>query len=362
MTTPDLAIGIDLGGTNIRAAVFRGLGEAAHRAGLGPTGVSPDAFAVHGRSARGGGAPGVEEGIAEAITPVAERREQVGAERTPDRMVTRIGGLVEALMAEAGASGREVPVGIGFAGMLRGTTGLVARSPHLGWLEVDFGEMVRQRLGPRHRVVVENDVNAITWGEYKVGVARGVSDVFAVFIGTGIGGGAVSGGQLLRGGTGCAAEIGHTKVVWDETARPCACGLTGCVEAYAGGEFLQRRIRAELEAGVRSAAVALAGSPAAVHPGHVDAAAADGDAYALDLWAELAPLVGVALANAVTLFNPNMLVLGGGVLSRTPVLREHVVTAMEVAINPPARDLLAIENAALGDDAGLVGSALLALG
>jgi glucokinase len=209
---------------------------------------------------------------------------------------------------------------------------------------------------------VENDVNAITWGEHQVGVARGASDVLGVFIGTGIGGGAISGGRLLRGGTGCAVEIGHTKVVIDETARLCACGLRGCVEAYAGGEFLQRRARAELAGGARSAAIGLAGSPAEVNPGHLDTAAAEGDDYALDLWSEIAPLVGLALANAVTLLNPNVLVLGGGVLSRTPVLRDMIVTAMEVVINPPARDLLAIEIAALGDDAGLVGSALLALG
>ena len=94
----------------------------------------------------------------------------------------------------------------------------------------------------------------------------------------------------------------------------------------------------------------------------VDAAAAEGDEYALNLWAEIGPLLGVALANAVTLFNPQRLILGGGVLSRTPVLHEHVVTALEVAMNPPARDTVSVEDAQLGDDAGLVGSALLALG
>ena len=105
----------------------------------------------------------------------------------------------------------------------------------------------------------------------------------------------------------------------------------------------------------------MAGAPEAVNPGHVDAAAAEGDEYALNLWQEIGPLLGVALANAVTLFNPNRLILGGGVLSRTPVLKEHIIAAVEVAINPPAREDLDIENAALGDDAGVVGSALLAL-
>ncbi len=335
----DLVIGIDLGGTNMRAALFRGLAAAAEKAASGPLGPAEEAV----------------------LRPVAERREKVGSERAPEQIVERMAALVEGLLDEAGVRGEAVPVGIGLAGMLRGTSGIVAQSPHLGWRNVSLGDMMRTRLGERHRVVVENDVNAITWGEFVMGAGRDVPDVLAVYIGTGIGGGAVCDGRLLRGGTGCAVEIGHTKVVWDDSARRCACGLKGCVEAYAGGEPLQRRVRAELAGGARSAAVGIAGSPEAVNPGHLDAAAAEGDEYALNLWQEIGPLVGVALANAVTLFNPNRLILGGGVLSRTPVLEEHIIAALEVAINPPAQEDLGIENAALGDDAGVVGSALLAL-
>ncbi len=125
-------------------------------------------------------------------------------------------------------------------------------------------------------------------------------------------------------------------MVWDDSARRCACGLKGCIEAYAGGEQLSRRARAELAGGARSAAIDLAGSIEAVNPGHLDAAAAEGDDYALGLWAEVGPLLGVVLANAVRLFNPQRLILGGGVLSRTPVLREHAIAALQVAVNPPA--------------------------
>ena len=335
----DLVIGIDLGGTNLRAALYRGLGAAAEKAASAPLSAEEEVV----------------------LRPVAERREKVGDQRGAERMVERMGALVDALLEEAGVRGQVVPVGIGLAGMLRGTSGIVAQSPHLGWKNVSLGDMMRSRLGERHPVVVENDVNAITWGEFVLGAGRDVPDILAVYIGTGIGGGAVCDGRLLRGGTGCAVEIGHTKVVYDDSARQCACGLKGCVEAYAGGEPLQRRARAELAGGARSAAVGIAGSPEAVNPGHLDAAAAEGDEYALNLWLEIGPLVGVALANAVTLFNPNRLILGGGVLSRTPVLKEHVIAALEVAINPPAQEDLAVENAALGDDAGLVGSALLAL-
>ena len=131
-----------------------------------------------------------------------------------------------------------------------------------------------------------------------------------------------------RGGTGCAVEIGHTKVGWDESALPCAVRAKGCVEAYVGGDLAAA-------AGPRRAGRrrALGGgrprrAPEEVNPGHLDAAAAEGDEYALELWREVAPLLGVALANAVTMLNPARLILGGGVLSRTPVLRD-IIAALE---------------------------------
>ena len=121
------------------------------------------------------------------------------------------------------------------------------------------------------------------------------------------------------------------------------------------------RIRRELAAGTRSLAVDLAGGdPAAVHPGHVDAAAAEGDPWALVLWTELAPLFAVALGNAITLLNPDRVVLGGGMLGRTPTLRDQALVALSMVTPPALLDPVDIVMAALGDDAGLVGAALLA--
>ena len=335
--TADIAIGVDIGGTNIRTALFRGLGAAARAAATAPEGGD----------------------LSEAVRPVVERREPVGHDREPATVVKRLAGILGGLLAEAGCADLAVPIGIGFAGMLRGDRGYVVSSPNVGWREVPFGDLLRAELGGRHRVEVENDCNAIAWGEFQLGAGRGVKDIVVVYVGTGIGGGAVVNRTLVNG-RGAALEIGHVKVVWDDSARRCACGLMGCIEAYAGGELLSRRARAELTGGARSAAVALAGSIDAVNPGHLDAAAAEGDEYAIGLWSEVGPMLGVVLANAVTLFNPQRLILGGGVLSRTPVLREYAVSALEVAVNPPAAESLVVVNSDLGDDAGLVGGALIA--
>jgi glucokinase len=155
--------------------------------------------------------------------------------------------------------------------------------------------------------------------------------VLGVYVGTGIGGGVIAGGQLVEGVSNCAGEIGHAKVRWDDDAAPCACGQRGCIEAYIGGSYVAKRITAELTAGATSSAVQLAGGAAHVTPGHVDQAAGEGDEWALALWTELAPLLAVTLGNALAVLNSERLVLGGGLLSHAPVLYDLIETALLVA-------------------------------
>lgn len=313
-----MRIGIDLGGTNLRAAAFASSGSDA---------------------------------IAEP------HREPVGEPRDPDTIVARVAEVAERL---AGGAPAPVALGVGIAAMLRDRAGTVANSPHLRWRDVPFGQLLARRLGPRFQVGVYNDVNAIIYGEAVAGAARGCRDVLGVYVGTGIGGGVIAGGQLVEGASNCAGEIGHVKVRWDDSAAPCACGQRGCVEAYAGGSYLQRRILKELASGERSSALALAGGLEHVHPGHVDMAAADGDAWALGLWTEVAPLLAVALGGAIAVLNPERLVLGGGLLARCPTLYQLVVTALELAAPAASLEAMTIALAELGDDAGLVGAARLA--
>jgi glucokinase len=286
-------IGIDLGGTNFRAAR---IGGPSHR-------------------------------------------EEIGEPRDPETIVERVAAVVERL-ADSG------PVGVGIAAMLSDRRGTVANSPHLRWRDVPFGELLARRLGPGYELGVYNDVNAVIWGEAQQGAARGCRDVLGVYVGTGIGGGVIVGGQLVEGVTNCAGEIGHTKVRWDADAAPCECGQKGCIEAYVGGTYLLRRIRAET------------GSNA--NPGDVDRLAAAGDPWALGLWRELAPLLAITLGNAVALLNPERLVLGGGVLSRCPSLVALVKQAMAETTNGPSWGPLSVVLAELGDDAGIIGAAHLA--
>ncbi|HMG54293.1 MAG TPA: ROK family protein [Kofleriaceae bacterium] len=323
-----IQIGVDLGGSNLRAAAF-GAGDDA--------------------------------------TPLEIHREAVGDDRAPDAIVERVARTIERL---AGDSVDPIAVGVGVAGLLRDRRGTVASSPHLRWRDVPFGELLHHRLGSRpgnrpgtrYRLGVYNDVNAITWGEAVAGAARGCRDVLAVYVGTGIGGGLIIGGQLVEGASHCAGEIGHTKVRWDAEAAPCMCGGRGCVEAYLGGHYLVPRIRRELSrARLRTTVIERAGGAIdAVTPGHVDAAALDGDEWALGLWTELAALLAVALGNALAILNSQRLVLGGGVLARTPTLREMTEIDLMLVAPPASLEPLTIAVAELGDGAGLVGAARLA--
>jgi glucokinase len=313
-----LRIGIDLGGTNLRGAAF------------------------------------VDD---ETATPRWTHKEAVGTERDPAAIVERVAAIADRLASDAGGP---IPIGVGIAAMLRDHRGTVALSPHLRWRDVAFGALLARRLGSRFRLGVYNDVNAVTWGEVVAGAARGCRDVLAVYVGTGIGGGVVSGGKLVEGATNCAGEIGHVKVRWDDKAEPCACGARGCVEAYVGGSYLDRRIARELAGRKKALAVQLAGRIEDVTPSHVDQAAIDGDEWALGLWSELAPLLAIALGNALVILNPERLILGGGLLSRTPMLCELVETALMVVPPRPHLEPLSIAMAELGDTAGLVGAAALA--
>jgi glucokinase len=299
------ALGVDLGGTNARAAVVD-----------------------------------VETGAVEAMA-----RETL-ADRTPAAVVEAVARVVAAAAGPGGARGFGA-VGVGVAGQVLGSSGLVLNAPNLGWRDVAFGGLLEGRVGVPVRIV--NDLSAAAWGEARFGAARDVRDALVVFVGTGVGSGLVLGGRLHEGARGVAGELGHVKVRPprpSEAPRRCGCGAVGCLEAYAGGANVSARVRA-------------GGDLSRVNAGSVEEAAAAGDAYARRLWDEVGELLGLAIAGAVTLLNPRRLVLGGGVLLGCPTLYEIVEWRVRNEASRSAAASLEVERAARGDEAGVVGAALL---
>ncbi len=167
-------------------------------------------------------------------------------------------------------------------------------------------------------------MRAAAWGEYRFGVGRGARSLIAVFVGTGVGSGAVMDGLLLeRLQDNVAGEIGHTQIVVD--GLPCPCGQRGCVETYASGSGFVHRLEQALAAGIKTVLAGRSGrDPRRLTAALVARAAAAGDPFAAMLWEEAQRYLGVALANYVTLLNPELLVLGGGIMTTVPALGESL--------------------------------------
>jgi glucokinase len=253
------------------------------------------------------------------------------------------------------------PIGVGVAGQCLGRTGVVLNAPNLGWRDVAFGTLLGDALGVEVRVA--NDLAAAAWGEKRFGAAKGIEDVVLVFVGSGVGSGLILSGRLHDGAQGVAGEFGHVKVrpVRAETRpRRCGCGEVGCLEAYTSGMNVAARVREEIAAGARTRVWELAGGdPARVSASLVDEAFQAGDPYATALWGEVGELLGTAVANLVTILNPSRVILGGGVLLGCPALAELLRRHFDAAVSRSATKGLSVERAWLGDDAGVVGAAVL---
>lgn len=255
----------------------------------------------------------------------------------PESVVRETASLVRKLVQShpqvAGA------VGVGFAGMLRGP--VVVNAPNLGWRDVDFGTALGVAISRPVRLV--NDLSAAAWGEYSVGAAKGATDTFTVFIGTGVGSAIIAGGTLVAGATQVAGELGHVKVV-AQGGRRCGCGQEGCLEAYLGGAKLGQWMKEEGLSGTAS---------------ELEALATSGNATARRLYDFGVDHLSLTIANQVTVLNPSVVVLGGGVLSRCPGMVERIRQTVARSSTVAAREAARIVLATLGDDSGLVGAALL---
>lgn len=273
---------------------------------------------------------------------VAERSFPTRAEAGFDDVLGRIREAAAALLREYPCAG----AGVAAAAQVDVAAGVLVASPNLGFANQPLAARLRDALGLP--VILENDVSAAAYGEYSAD-AGAREPLLAVFVGTGVGGGLVAGGEVFRGADGFAAEIGHVPVV-PAGGEACGCGRRGCVEAYAGGSAIVRRAN-----GRRSPEV-----PAFADVGGVAAAAAAGDADCRNILEEAAEYLGVALAAAVNLLNPGTLVLGGGVARAWPPLVPRALARMKESALPPALASLAVREALLGSRAGAIGAAALA--
>ena len=358
------SIGVDLGGTDIKAGLVSSAGDISCRVV-----VSTDVEI--------GGPKVVAERIAEAVRQVLAKVETAGIDiRSKKSEGTKQSSLSSARESETDDAACEISVGLGSPGLIIAETGVVHFSPNFpGWSDIPLVNYVNTELAklhiPKHAVKtdkhktykpilrgMDNDVNAMTLGELHYGAGVGYKSLVALTLGTGVGGGVVIDGKVYHGSQNTAGELGHTVVEPD--GRYCGCGNQGCLEAYAGAKNIVERIQNKIDAGRSSSLSAAAKDGSALTPRTIAEAAQAGDELAIEIFAETGRYIGIALTSIAHILNPQIAIIGGGIaeagekLLFTPIRTELSKRAMDI----PAQ--MKIVKAHLGNDAGIVGAAMLA--
>jgi len=312
-----IAIGIDLGGTNIKAGVVNGKGRMLSRDKI-------------------------------------ETQAQAGRDAVIDRMAQ----IADRVREQAGLKWEQVEViGIGSPGPLNPKKGLITFAPNLpGWVNVPLRDIFEKKLSVKTHVA--NDANAAAYGEAWVGAGRGTTSMILLTLGTGIGSGVVLNGRIWDGIDGMAAEIGHMTICYNGVK--CACGNHGCIEAYASANNMVRRMKEAIAAGRQSSLAAKAEDGTLTARDIHDAAVA-GDRAARAMIEETGMLLGVACANLVNIFNPEAILFSGGMADAGEMLFEPIRKEVKRRAFEPGSSTVRIVRAALPDVAGTIGAAGCAL-
>lgn len=335
-----VALGVDVGGTKLLGVAVRGDGSICSELRLATPTAATDPGPPNGAGA-------FAEAVAEVVWGLTRPEE-------PARLAGQAGTRTSP----------GVRVGVGVPGMVD-HRGRLRFSPNLpGASGADVAPLVAERLRSRgvdvEGVSVANDANCAALAELRLGSARGARDALVVTLGTGIGCGLISGGTVRTGAGGFAGEVGH--MVVDPSGPPCPCGRRGCWERFASGGGLARLAREAAYAGTLQRPVALAGGdPEMVRGEHVTTSAQEGHPGSLAVMAQLGWWVALGLANLVALFDPELVVVGGGLAEVGELLLEPTRRAFATLVEgSAARPTVRIVAAAFGERSGAVGAALMA--
>jgi glucokinase len=297
-------------------------------------------------------------GVAMAADGTVLAEHRVPTPATAATLLDALQGLVVELDR---VTGTRPPVGLGIPGLVDDGGGIRFAPNLAGVSGTPVRSEVARMLGPDRRVVVENDATCAGWGESVFGAARGARHALIVTLGTGIGGALMVDGKLLRGAHGFAGEIGH--MVVDPSGPLCPCGRQGCWERYASGSGLGRLAREAAHAGLSARLVELAGGdPEAVRGEHVTVAAGEGDPGAVDVMGRFAWWLATGLANLANLLDPEVIVIGGGLVAAGEILMAPTRRAVRGMVEAGSlRPKIEVVAAQLGERAGAIGAAALAL-
>lgn len=313
----DLVAAVDLGGTRFRVALIDAAGTM-HR--------------------RGGGNTPVKGG--------------------PAAVLATLDAALQVLVQDIGWSA-VTALSLAVPGPVDPWTGIVRQAPNLpGWVNVDIRSYFTQRL--RVAVLVGNDANLAALGELRYGAGRGKRHLIYLTVSTGVGGGVIIANRLLLGARGLAGELGHITV--DPHGPRCTCGNVGCLEQLSSGTAIANRAAALLRSGVApQRLLQIGGDPDAVRTEDLAVWASEGERFALDVLTDAATWLGIGVASFIHIFNPEIVVIGGGVSRIGDLLFAPLNATVAEQTMPAFREGLLIVPASLGDDVGLYGATAWAL-
>ncbi|MDP9372418.1 MAG: ROK family protein [Chloroflexota bacterium] len=311
----DTVLGVDLGGTHVRAA----------------------AIGLEGRI-------------------LARRQLPTDPAGGLDAVLDRLATVVAGAAVEAGVP-PDAPTGVALPGPIDPRTGMLGFAPNLGWRDVPVRDLLRERLD--RPVVAGNDANAAALGEWRYGAGRGAGHLVFLICGTGVGGGVIADGRLLLGKDGLAAELGHMVVTLD--GPRCHCGGRGCLEAHAAGWAIARDAQRLLDVGMPSVLPDLLAERGGELSGAlVTLAAQQDDGLALEVLARAGHAMGIGIASLVHIFDPEIVVIGGGVIGAGDLFFGPLREALDAQLMAPYKGGVRVVPSALGQDAGLLGAGALA--
>ncbi len=278
------------------------------------------------------------------------------AQTGPDNVIARIISSLEQVLRQASLTTAGIQkIGLAIAGPLDIGRGIVTTSPHLpGWNNVPLREIIQNKFGVPTFII--HDASAAALAEHRYGAGKGSRDMIYVTVSTGIGGGIIIGGKLYVGTSGTAGEVGHMTIEVD--GPRCTCGNRGCWEMLASGTALAREAKKRITNGAQSSILALAsGDVNNITAKTVSDAAENADSLALELVEQLGMYLGVGLANLINIFNPDIIIIGGGLskmgnLLLAPAYRTVAERAFSISVEKAS-----IVLSKLGDDAGVIGAA-----
>ncbi len=278
-----------------------------------------------------------------------------GVEKGTEHVVSTIASAVERAVREAGVRKEHViGVGIGSPGPMSHRRGLVINPANLPCMKnVPLRDEITKRTGLR--ATLENDANAAAWGEYWAGAGKGVRDMVMFTLGTGVGGGVIAEGNLLRGHFENGGELGH--IIVQPGGRRCSCNQRGCVEAYSSAGNVAARMVEEIRSGKASSLQAMLDRGEEIRAEHVDSAARAGDRLAAQIWDDACRYLAIACVVMQHATNPERIVFAGGMINAGPPLLERVRKHFHEQTWNLLDDFPQIMFATLGDDAGMIGAA-----